>query len=266
MTGTSIIDAVADPIVFVQDGKVFATSRDVAAFFGKNHRDVLRAIDNLIQDEPALGEAEGGLRSFAHTPYLVEATGQRYRMYTMDRDGFTLLAMGFTGPKALKWKLRYIEAFNAMEKRLQEAPAVDTAAILTDPAALRHILLGYTEKVIALEAKVEALTEDSEALDRIAKADGSLSVTEAAKGLGVRPKDLFDWLKNNGWLYKRPGSAAWLGYQDKCNRGLLEHKSTTVLRTDGTEKITEQVRVTAKGLTLLAKFVKPPISEVPKAV
>lgn len=265
MTGANIIDAVANPIVIVQDGKVFATSRDVAAFFGKNHRDVLRAIDSLIEDEPALGEGEGGLRSFAHTPYLVEATGQRYRMYTMDRDGFTLLAMGFTGPKALKWKLRYIEAFNAMEKRLRDAPVVDASAMLGDPAALRHILLGYTEKVIALEARVEELTEDSEALDRIARADGSLSITEAAKNLGVRPKDLFDWLKNNGWTYKRPGSAGWLGYQTKCNQGLLEHKSTTVLRGDGTEKITEQVRVTAKGLTTLAKVVKPVVREVCKA-
>ncbi len=73
----------------------------------------------------------------------------------------------------------------------------------------------------------------------------------------MRPKELFDWLAHNGWIYKRAGGAAWLGYQDKCNRGLLEHKSTTVLRTDATEKITEQVRVTPKGLSALAKLIKP---------
>lgn len=263
MTGTTIIDAVANPIVLVKDGEVFASSRDVAAFFGKRHDHVIRDIDNLLSSEPSL--AEGGVPNFGETPYVEPTNGQRYRMYTMDRTGFTLLAMGFTGEKALRWKLRYIQAFDEMEKRLREAPAFDPSTILESPAAMRGLLLTYTEKVIALEAKVEEMAEDSAALDRIAKADGSLSITETAKNLGVRPKDLFDWLKNNGWIYRRAGSPAWLGYQSKCNQGLVEHKSTTVLRGDGTEKITEQVRVTAKGLASLAKLVKPPLIEVPKA-
>lgn len=247
--GKSLIDAVANPIVFERDGKVFATSRDVATFFGKQHRHVLDSIDSLVKQEPSL--AGGGLPTFRHTPYLVEATGQRYRMYTMDRDGFTLLAMGFTGQKALQWKMRYLQAFNAMEQRLKEQAA--GLPLLSNAAALRDILIGYTERVVQLEAKVEVLTEDSEALERIAKADGSLNVTEVAKNLGMRPKDLFDWLSQNGWTYRRPGAKAWLGYHDKCNRGLLIHKSTAIKQADGSDKISEQVRVTAKGLTVLAK-------------
>lgn len=67
----------------------------------------------------------------------------------------------------------------------------------------------------------------------------------------MRPKDLFAWLQAKRWIYRRPGGS-WLGYQDKVQTGYLEHKLTTVQRADGSEKVTEQVRVTAKGLTKLA--------------
>lgn len=110
--------------------------------------------------------------------------------------------------------------------------------------------------------QIEAMKGDVAAHERLVKADGSLSITEAAKNLAMRPKDLFDWLSHNGWIYKRAGSANWLGYQPKCNQGLLEHKSTTVTKADGSEKITEQVRVTAKGLSVLAKLIFPTARQI----
>ena len=145
--------------------------------------------------------------------------------------------------------------FIRMERKAQQA--MDPAAILESPAAMRGLLLTYTEKVIALEAEVDGMRDDVSAHQRLTKAEGSLNVTEAAKNLGVRPKSLFDWLSHNGWIYRRAGSANWLGYQTKCNQGLLEHKSATVLRADGSEKISEQVRVTAKGMSALAKLIPP---------
>jgi len=93
------------------------------------------------------------------------------------------------------------------------------------------------------------------ALDRIATADGSLSITAAAKTLQTRPKDLFAYLQQNGWIYKRAGSASYLGYQSKTSAGLMEHKVTTVSRSDGSEKVVEQVLITAKGLTRLSAVV-----------
>lgn len=254
----SKMDAILNPVVHAKDGKVFANSRDVADFFGKNHRDVMRSIDALLQSEPDLG-----VRNFAQGVYLLPETGpQRHRCFDMDRDGFTLLAMGFTGPKALKWKLRYIEAFNAMESELRARPAA--LPDLSDPVVLVQLLTEHASKRIEAEsraakaeAKAEAMQEDVAAHERLTKADGSLNITEAAKNLGMRPKDLFEWLAHNGWTYKRPNGGTWLGYQTKCNVGLLEHKTTTVLRADGSEKITEQVRITAKGLSALAKLIPP---------
>lgn len=246
------IDAERQPVVFARDGEVFANSRDVAAFFGKEHRSVLNTIDNLVKQEPDLG-----LHNFMQTPYVEPSNGQTYRSFDMDRDGFTLLAMGFTGTKALKWKLRYIEAFNAMEAECRRIAQGGTAIDLNDPAQLRGLLLNYSEKAEKLERRVQELLPHQEALERISKADGSLNITEAAKALQIRPKDLFDYLSANGWIYKRPGSSNWLGYQSKVASGLLEHKVTTILRADGSEKVTEQVRVTPKGLTKLAALIKP---------
>jgi len=127
------------PVVFTKDGEVFANSRDVAVYFGRAHSVVLRAIRNLVSQEPDLGVLN--LASFKNK----DLTGESTSHYEMDRDGFTLLVMGFTGAKALKWKLAYISAFNALEtesRRLaQSGPVID----LMDPAQLRGLLLNYTE-------------------------------------------------------------------------------------------------------------------------
>ncbi len=92
-----------------------------------------------------------GVRNFAETPYVDAQNGQTYKSYDINRDGFTLLAMGFTGAKALDWKLRYLDVFNAMEAELRARPVADPMVILNDPAAMRGLLLNYTEKVIAVE-------------------------------------------------------------------------------------------------------------------
>lgn len=246
------IDAERNPVVFTKDGEVFAGSRDVAAFFGKEHRNVLAAIDALIQQEQKLG-----LLNFKQTPYVEPSTGQTYRSYDMDRDGFTLLAMGFTGGKALKWKLRYIEAFNAMEAEVRRIANSGPAIDLNDPGALRGLLLTYSEKALVLEKRVQELLPSQEALERIAQADGSSCITDTAKMLQMRPKDLFSYLEQNGWIYRRPGASTYLGYQSKITAGLLEHKVTVVTRADGSERETCQVRVTPKGLTKLALLIKP---------
>lgn len=251
------IDAERNPIVSAKDGEVFANSRDVAAFFDKRHDNVMQAIGAMIASEPRLG-----LLNFKETPYVEPSTGQTYKSYDLDRDGFSLLAMGFTGGKALKWKMRYIEAFNAMEAELRRIATSGPMIDLNDPGALRGLLLTYSEKAQDLERQVKELLPAQAALQRFSEADGSLCITDAAKALQMRPSDLFNWLRQNGWIYKRVGAAHDLGYSSKTTAGLLEHKVTTVLRADGSEKVTEQVRVTAKGLTKLAQLIKPAMQAV----
>ncbi|KJS40395.1 MAG: hypothetical protein VR70_06020 [Rhodospirillaceae bacterium BRH_c57] len=235
---------ITTPVVFERDGQVFANSRDVAEFFSKRHDNVLADVGSILksQDTPA--------DWFIERPVVNEQNGQTYRTFDMTRDGFTLLVMGYTGPKAMQFKIAYIGQFNAMEATLKNA---DPMAALNDPAAMRGLLLTYTEKVIALEAKVAEAQPTIAAFDRIASTDNSLCITDAAKHLQVKPKQLTQWLQANGWIYKRAGGKHWIGYQDKINSLLLEHKQTEVQRDDGTTKVTEQVRVTNKGLARIAR-------------
>lgn len=99
-----------DIILSTQNGEPVASSRDVAKRFGKEHKHVLDAVKNLVAENSAA-------KSMFH-PTTFENRGRQYPMYLMNRDGFSLLAMGFTGKEAVQWKLKYIEAFNQMEKQL----------------------------------------------------------------------------------------------------------------------------------------------------
>jgi Rha family phage regulatory protein len=256
VTQDTQINGSRQPVVFVRDGEAFASSRDVAEFFDKEHRNVLQAIDNLIVSEPDLA-----LRNFQQGSYTLPSTGeQQHRCFDMTRDGFTLLAMGFTGTKALKWKLKYIEAFNVMEAEIRARSAPVPVLDVRNPKQLAQVAIQLIEVVREKEEAIAQLEPKADALDRIATADGSLCVTDAAKALQVRPKDLFAYLRAHGWVYRRPGTAHDLGYQSKVQAGLLEHKITTVTQADGTERITEQVRVTPKGLTVLAKVFPSAVS------
>ena len=90
-----------------------ATSLDVAETFNKRHSDVLRDIDNLNCSK------EFTERNFALSSYK-DASGKSNKMQYMTRDGFTILVMGYTGEKAMKFKEAYINQFNNMEKLLHE--------------------------------------------------------------------------------------------------------------------------------------------------
>ena len=91
------------------------TSLDVAETFGKRHDHVIRDIENLLLSIPKNGEAY-----FHKGEYTNKQNKQKYPMYFMNRDGFTLLVMGYTGEKAMQFKIAYINQFNHMEKLLHE--------------------------------------------------------------------------------------------------------------------------------------------------
>lgn len=100
-------------LVIMKDEQAVTSSLQVARNFDKNHRDVLESVRNLTAENPATRIM------FFETTYK-NSRGQEYPEYLMNRDGFTLLAMGFTGKKALEFKLKYIDAFNQMENHIKE--------------------------------------------------------------------------------------------------------------------------------------------------
>jgi Rha family phage regulatory protein len=104
------------PILAVIGGQPTTTSNDVARHFGKRHDNVMQSIQALMADSPA----DFNALNFQAVEYT-DAKGEQRPAYILTRDGFTLLAMGFTGKRALAFKLAYIDAFNRMEAALAEA-------------------------------------------------------------------------------------------------------------------------------------------------
>lgn len=102
-----------DIVLSTQNGEPVASSREIAKRFGKEHRNVIQSIKNLSAENSAVTQM------FFKSEYTA-GTGKKYPMYLMNRDGFSLLAMGFTGKEAVQWKLKYIAAFNTMEQQLAE--------------------------------------------------------------------------------------------------------------------------------------------------
>lgn len=104
------IDEMSD-LVIIQNRQAVTTSLQVAESFKKRHDHVLETIKNLTTEN-------SGVKNFFHEGTYTNERGRDYPMYYMNRDGFTLLAMGFNGKKALEFKLKYIDAFNKMEEHI----------------------------------------------------------------------------------------------------------------------------------------------------
>lgn len=142
-------------LVFRKNDQILTSSRNVARDFKKEHRVVLKAIDDLLKEGVALNNAD----LFYETTYIHEQNKQKYREYLMNRDGFTLLVMGFTGKEALKFKLDYMNAFNEMEKELQQPKVLSNKEQLI---AAMKLSLESNERLDEVEKDVSDLKDKFE--------------------------------------------------------------------------------------------------------
>lgn len=121
------------------------TSKIIADTFGKPHKDVLKAVRTLELPQ------DFNRRNFSPTSYQ-DRLGRNCPAYEITRDGFTLLAMGFTGKKAMEFKIKYINAFNQMEEKLKAAHPYGEVAVREHTRALPS---GKKEIVLSDKAKSE---------------------------------------------------------------------------------------------------------------
>lgn len=191
-------------------------SRFVADFFEKNHKDVLRDIRKITSPESGLSE-EFGRRNFAPSHYK-NAQGKKQPCCLMTRDGFTMLVMGYTGKKAMRFKELYIKRFNEMEQFIKTlVSARQEFPLLTENIKLLHenpkpyhfsnecdmlnrIVLGMTAKQFRLANGIEKgksirpyLTKEQiDMLETLQKVDVGLLV--AFPGYEERKRHL-EWYK-----------------------------------------------------------------------
>lgn len=241
-------------IIKNNEGVLTVSSLQVAKDFDKNHRHVTEAISSLIK-----GCAEKSADLFIEASYQHPQNKQWYKYYEITRDGFSLLVMGFTGKKALEWKLKYIEAFNLMERKLL---AVNEKANL-----LLSIYNGGTEAVIAskqlveIETKplVEQIERDKpmvEFADHIKQSEDSIDMKEMAKlasknGVKIGRNNLFKFLREKNVIMfdNEP-------YQKYIDNDWLELIENTVVLSNGEIKITKKPLVKPKGQIGIVKMLK----------
>jgi anti-repressor protein len=236
-------------LITIQDGQATASSRQIAENFGKEHKHVLRDIDSLQKDVSNFG------LMFLETTEP-DSYGRSQRIYLMNRDGFTLLAMGFTGDRAMTWKIRYIQAFNEMEKQLTQTPI---------PKTLPDALRAYAAEIEAHQvttAQLEATKPKVLFADSVEASKTSILIGELAKilkqnGIDIGQNRLFDWMRKNGYLINRNGSDYNMPTQKAMEIGLFTIKETTVNHSDGHITINKTPKLTGKGqVYFVNKFLK----------
>jgi anti-repressor protein len=220
-----------------ETGNVVTTSLLIAEKFGKEHKNVIASIREIINSAENLAQ-------FYQLDSYKDSSGKVNLMFIMTRDGFSLLVMGFTGEKALQFKIEYIKAFNEMEKaliNLSQLPDFNNPAI-----AARAWADQYEQRELA-ESKVKALEPKAAVTDMIANATNLLTWNDAAKILGTGRTRLCKLLRDKGIL--RGNNTP---YQEYIERGYFKIKIKPITMGDMTNDYA-QTFVTGKGLTWLAK-------------
>lgn len=241
-----------DIILSTQNGEPVASSRQIAESFGKEHKHVLRDIENLIG-----GESKIGLSSMFFKSEYISAQNKKLPEYLMNRDGFSLLVMGFTGKEALEWKLKYIQAFNEMEKQLAQRPQLSRSELMAQALIAAHEELEHKDRQIA------ELTPKGIFADAVSASKKSILVGELAKllcqnGVQIGQNRLFSWMRERGHLIKDLKRSDYnMPTQRAVEQGLFEIKETTVVHSDGHTSINKTPKVTGKGqIYFVNQFVK----------
>lgn len=140
-------------LIIMKDRQAVTSSLNIAENFDKRHDHVLRDIDALEKDIPNFGDI------FFETTEP-DLYGRKRRVFYMNRDGFTLLAMGFTGRKALQFKLKYIEAFNQMESHIKQQ--LDASNLSPEIQFMNSVVNQLASQELAtkqLETKIDSVSE-----------------------------------------------------------------------------------------------------------
>lgn len=167
-----------DNLVTVYSHQLVTDSRQVAEHFGKRHDHVMRDINSLVKGLPKNGDTQ---RMFFKASYTNEQNMQTYPMYYMNRDGFSLLVMGFTGAKALEWKLKFLEAFNAMEK------AIKTPQITPNP----HYRTRMIKTAVKDAADTAAMIADTFGVKKPMAMTAAMQMVGKAYGVDMTPLKQF---------------------------------------------------------------------------
>lgn len=226
-------------LVFKGDNnRIFTNSLLVAEKFNKQHKHVIESIKRIIDS------ADISAQYFVSTTY-VDSSGKSNIMYVMNRDGFTLLVMGFTGDKALQFKLDYIEAFNRMEEQIKtgdfQIPQSFSEALM--------LAAKQQEQIEQANRTISKLQPKADFADKAFETSDKVDIGMAAKilKLGFGRNILFKKLKEIGVFFSNRNEPK----QKYINAGYFEMTEKFIERENHPGFVVTKVLVTQKGLAYI---------------
>lgn len=236
-----------------KEGQLLVSSREVAGNFEKEHRHILRDISNIMSND----SAQNWTQYFLESNYK-DLSGKTNREYLLTRDGFTLLAMGFTGKKALKWKLKYIEAFNKMEKELMsnkssymiDDPIERAKAWIKEQQEKEYLKLEVTKQ----EQIIGELKPRADYTDTILRSTSLVTITQISKDYGMSGQAMNKLLFDLGIQYKQSGQ--WLLYKDHQGKGYTHSETIQFTKYNGEIGSNMLTKWTQKGRLFLYDLLK----------
>ncbi|MYL97239.1 DNA-binding protein [Novosphingobium sp. FGD1] len=232
------------------------TSAEIALLVESRHDKVKQSIERLaargVIVQPPMGdEPETDALGRTRITKVYVFTGEQGK-----RDSIIVVAQ-----LCPEFTARLVDRWAELEARSAQPVALSRMQLLTMAMAAETELQGALaeledsrETIGYLECKVEESASKVEALGLIAEANGSFCLTDAAKLLQMRRIDLEAELNAREWIYRRAGTGRWRGHALRERQGLVTHKVERGPKADGTEWVSEQVRITPKGIAKLAEI------------
>ncbi|WP_088825686.1 Rha family transcriptional regulator [Listeria goaensis] len=237
-------------LVIMKNQEAVTSSLIVAEGFEKRH-------DNILRDIQALREDVLNFEEMFFETAEPDTYGRERKVIYMNRDGFTLLAMGFTGKKALQFKLKYIEAFNQMEQHIKQ----NNFQIPQTRAEALRLAADLEEENQLLKLKNTEMQPKALFADAVKGSHTSILVGELAKlinqnGVEIGQNRLFKWLRKNGYLIAKKSESYNMPTQKSMDLDIMEIKERSIVNGDGSTRITRTPKVTGKGqIYFINKFI-----------
>lgn len=230
-------------LVILQDKQAVTTSIKIAEVFGKEHKTVIRAIEEKIQSAQNYAD----YNSMFYESTYKDSKNREQKQYLLNRDGFTFIAFGFTGKKADQFKLDFIKAFNQMEYQLKNSIPTNMVEALT--LALEQAKTIEVQKQVIGELKPKA-----DYVDKILKSKSLVTITQIAKDYGMSGQTLNKKLHELGVQYKQ--SDQWLLYMKHHAKGYTSSETIDLSEVNGVEKVVMNTKWTQKGRLFLYELLK----------
>lgn len=245
-----------------ESNQPLTNSKLVAEVFEKEHKNVMQSIRKLM-----VGTAQNSAvhQMFSESTYLNEQNKEQ-PMFIMNQDGFTLLAMGFNGKKAMEFKLKYIEAFNKMKKEIESSkPSLpqnylealkslvkaeeEREQLALENRKQQQEIVTISKENMELGNKITEMLPKVSYYDQILQSNATMTITQIAQDYGMSAVRMNKELESMRIQHKVRGQ--WILYGQFLTGGYVHSRAVDIIRSDGRHDVKYNTEWTTKGRIFL---------------